>query len=793
MAQPIYQLFLLRNTEAWYRLSQEEKDKMYIDLVWSKWDEEKVKIPEEEHIMYEDEIQKEIDAFIVTKHSDYFLLDYELIKESVKRGGMITPTGRGSAVSYFTTKLLGLTKVDRISAEVKMYPERFISPTRILESKSLADIDLNFGNTDIPIQVQKELLGENCAYPMIAYGTMKAKSAWKMYAKAKEIDFDLANEVSEQIEKYENALKHADEDDVEDINIFDYIDEKYHEILKDSEKYLGLISDVKVHPCGHLIYQGNIRREIGLIKTKSKSSKKEIICTLMDGKWAEKYKFMKNDLLKVSVVETIYRVYQRINQEIPDVSDLIKMNKNNERTWNIYKTGATIGINQVEQSGTKHRVIKYAPKNISELCAFIAAIRPGFKSMYNTFANREEFNYGITTFDNLIQTSEMPSSFVLYQEMAMAALNFAGIPMSECYEIIKCISKKRVEKIKSYRESFLNGFAEKIINLENRTKTESEEIAEKVWQIIEDSSRYSFNASHSYCVSNDSLYGAYLKSHYPLEFYETFLRIMDEKGNKKDRMKDAQKEAEKMFGIRFMPFRFRQDNRNIVADTKTNTITNTLKSIKGFGNKLGKQLYSLKDNHYETFIDLLVDMSEQKILCSKIEDLIKIQYFDEFGNNGKLLKLYNEFTHGENKYSKTLKPSTKETRIDALKFLENILSNDRIPIKEQMIFENEILGYIQVTCNVDKNFVYVMDINTKFAPRAELYCLNNSNCASMKIKKNIYKKKPFNKDDIILIKKSSHKPQTQYIDGQYVPIAGTKEYWIDDYEIVQDIDKLLKK
>jgi hypothetical protein len=29
MAQPIYQMFLAKNTEAWYQLSQEEKDNIY--------------------------------------------------------------------------------------------------------------------------------------------------------------------------------------------------------------------------------------------------------------------------------------------------------------------------------------------------------------------------------------------------------------------------------------------------------------------------------------------------------------------------------------------------------------------------------------------------------------------------------------------------------------------------------------------------------------------------------------------------------------------------------------------
>jgi len=771
-------------------LTQEEKDEKYVNLIWSQWDKEKQKIPEDKYEHYMQEIQKEVDAIIETKHSDYLLIDYELVKESVKRGGMLTPTGRGSMIGFYTTKLLGLTKVDRISAEIKMYPERFISTTRIIQSKSLADLDLNWGNPEVPIQVQKDLLGENCVSPMISFGTMRAKSAWNMYAKAKEINFELAQKVSEQIEKYEKALKYANEEDIDDIDLFDFVDEEYHEVLTDSKKYLGLISDAKPHNCGFLLYQGNIRREIGLIKTKSKTGKKEFLCTIMDGKWAEDYKFMKNDLLKVAVVKVIYKTYERIGQPIPDVKELIEKTKNEEKTWDIYKKGYVIGVNQVERRGTKHRVMQYKPQNISELCAFIAAIRPGFKSMYKIFSNRENFTYNIPTFDNLIQTPEMQSSFVLYQEMSMAALNFAGIPMSECYDIIKNIAKKREEKVKAYREEFLKGFTEKVMILENKTQEESNEIANKVWQIISDSSLYSFNSAHSYCVSNDSLYIAYLKSHYPLEFYETFLRILDE-GKEKDRMKDTQKEAEKAFGIRFMPFRFRQDNQNIVADPKTNTITNTLKSIKGFGAKLGEQLYSLRDNTYEGFIDLLIDMEEKGILCAKIEDLIKIQYFDEFGNNGKLLSLYNEFTGGDNRYDKKHKDNTKEKRIDALKFLEAILPNDRILIKDQMSFENDILGYIQTTCDISDKYVHVLNIDLKYSPKADLYCLKTSNSATMKIRKIIYKKNPFKKNDIIYIKEFEIKPQMQKVGDDFISIADTKEYWIKDYKIINNIDSML--
>jgi DNA polymerase III alpha subunit len=768
-------------------LSQEDKNNLYEKLVWKQWEKEKANVPEDKHDLYVDEIKKEIDTVKITRHADYFLSDYQMIQRGIEKGGMITQTGRGSAVSFYTNKLLGFTKIDRISSPVKMYPERFMSATRILESKSLADLDMNLGNPEVFAEAQKEIFGEDHAYPMIAYGTLKAKSAWKMYAKAKEVDFDLANQVSEQIEQYENALKHADEDEEEEeISIYDYVDEKYHDILKDSESYLGIVSDLKVHPCAHLIYQGNIRKEIGLIKTKSKTSNKEFLCTVMDGKWAEDYKFLKNDLLKVTVVETIHRVYQRIGLNPHDVNQLIDITKDDKSTWDIYAKGYTMGINQVEQNGTKHRMMQYKAQNISELCAFVAAIRPGFKSMYKTFANRESFSYGIPTFDQLIQTEEMPNSFMLYQEMAMAALNFAGIPMSECYDVVKNIAKKRAEKVLKYQEIFLKGFADKIKETESKTQEESDEIAHMVWKIIGDSVRYSFNASHAFSVAVDSLYGAYLKSHYPLQFYEVFLNILDAKGNQKDRMGNVMAEAKEGFKIQFAPFKFGQDNRKFTLDENTNSISRTLSSVKGFGTSVADILYDVKDKKYDSFVDLLIDLTDNTALGNaKIETLITLNYFSEFGRNQKLATIFQEFTKGKNRYNTKHTEKTKQSRIPLLYDIENNTEDIALPIKEQIKYETELLGTPMTTYPVQNGTSYIIDLDLKNSPKATVYGLSTGKIVDVKIQEKHYKKLPFEKGDIVRFLNIKRKQKVKFVGKnakgkpQFEPIVGEYDLWCD--------------
>jgi DNA polymerase III alpha subunit len=768
--------------------TQSEKDKIFSDLVWCEWDNEKNNIPKEKWEFYEEEIQKELDVIISTKITDYFLLDYEVVKKGKELGGHITLTGRGSSPSFIISKLLGFTTIDRIAATVKLFPERFITKERILEAEVLPDVDFNLGNPEIFAQAQIDVMGNDHSYPMLAYGTLKPKAAWKLYARAKNIDFETANLISSQIDEYDMELKHVDESEKEDVDILEFIDKNYRNLYSESTEYLGIVSDWKIHPCGYLLYSGNIKEEIGLVRIK------DHICTVMDGLWAEEYKFLKNDLLKVNVVELIHRVYDRIKVQPHTLPELLKLCENNDKVWDVYKNAFVFGVNQVEQTSTKGRVAKYAPKNISELSAFIGSIRPGFKSNYKQFESREPFSYGIPSLDKIIQTKEFPQSYMIFQENSMQVMAYAGIPIAQTYEIVKNIAKKRSEKVFKYKEQFLTGMTEKIKEEENTTLEEAEKIAQMTWQIIEDSSHYQFNASHAYSVAGDSLYGAYLKSHYPLQFYETFLQLLEENGEK-DRLAEAKVEAEKAYHIQFPPYRFGQDNRYIKADLEKNAITSSLSSIKSFSQSIGENLFELSKYEYETFLDFLVRAEESGCLSSKFEQLIRINYFEKFGNNKKLLVFYQEFDKGKNRYSKKLTDKSKQKRLVELKILWDNLPNERLSFMDQIISEQDILGYVQATFPVNKKYIYVASLDTRYAPRIQAYCLATGKTASLKIYKKTYENKPFLGGDILYCRTFEKKNATKFVEGRFVEDNTEEVWWITDYSPckIEDFNDFVKE
>lgn len=612
--------------------TQEQKDAEYLRLVDEGWQNYKAEVAPDRLSEYENQIKSETDTVVECHMADYFIDNYHVIRRGKELGGHLTNTGRGSAVSFFTNKLLGFTEVDRIAAKVKMYPERFMTATRILETHSLPDIDFNVAEQDIFAEGQAQVCGRDHAVQMLAYGTQKASAAWKMFAKSQDIDFATANEVSAQIKRYENKLRTVDEEEKDSVDIMDFIDKKFHEIYIRSTEYQGIITSWSPAPCAFLLYQGSIRRKIGLVKIKDK------MCCAMDGHWAEKNHFLKNDLLRVAVVDLINKGYTRAGLKVPTVNELLAMCPPEDDVWNIYRKGCTLGINQVEQPGTASRVGVYAPTNISELCAFIAAIRPGFKSMYKIFESRQDFSYDVKPFDDLLRTEELPQSFCLYQEQQMATLNYAGFPMSECYAAIKNIAKKRKEKVLAYHERFIAAFSKRLVEQENINKTDADLKAKNVWKIIEDAAGYAFNSSHSYSVSLDSLYGAWLKAHHPLAFYETFMRIMDEKGDK-DKLSAARDEAESYFNIKFPPFRFGQDNRKVTADEENNAINNALTSIKGFNKAAAVRLYEIGVDRPKYLTDVLLALRPNGIKAATTEPLAKISYFQPYGNDREVLNI----------------------------------------------------------------------------------------------------------------------------------------------------------
>jgi DNA polymerase III alpha subunit len=410
-------------------LTYEERFGKLKDIVIKQWNKEKVELSKynltkKQFDKYTTAIYNEMKVVKETNEevhtSDYFLFNYEAVKLATEKyGGKLSYSGRGSSVSFYTNYLLNFTKIDRIFAQedVPIYPSRFISKTRLLETRSIPDIDLNTTGAEPFYKASMDLLGENHVFPMVVFGRLQSKGAFRMLCRAKNIEMSEYNKFAKSI---------GDVDESELLN-----DKTFGGIYKESQAFVGLIQTSSIHSCSYLIYDEPIDEEIGLTR-----SGDNIVCNITS-KQSDIWKFLKEDFLQTDDIRILDKVEKLADIETPNIRDLL--DKLDDKTWKLYEDGITATLNQTATDYSTNLVMKYKPKNYAELTSFVSAIRPSFSSLLNGYLNRIDYSSGIDELDNLFKIT---NGYILYQENVMQFLIHLGVEEDEAYSILKRIAKK---------------------------------------------------------------------------------------------------------------------------------------------------------------------------------------------------------------------------------------------------------------------------------------------------------------------------------------------------------------
>ena len=782
----------------------DEKCKIYKNVLNIAYSKEKEKSKEKaDGIRYE--AKEVMEAGVV----DYFLTSKAIVDEAVNnQGGILTTTSRGSAASFITNKLLGLTTVDRFNADIPIYPERFLTKERVLAGQ-MPDIDLNVATQEPFVKAAKKLLGEHGCYPLMAIEKLKEKAAWQLYAGANDVRPEDANQISKYLDEYNKALKYADDDEKEDIHVEDYIPEEYIELFKQSNEYQGITINLKVHACGHFIFDGDIRREVGLISAVSETTGKRTICAAIEGGFLDEFGYVKEDFLIVDSVYLTYKFFHSIGMEVPTFDELRKMIDGDKATWDIYAKGITCCVNQCEKEATTNRVKKYKPQNLAELSNFIAAIRPGFASLLNTFLNREPYTTGEAKIDSLLEDT---SHFMIYQESIMKVLSFLKLAMGETYGVIKSISKKKLkgEKKENLLSELNTAWLDEFNNTDNFNN---------VWNVIEDSARYAFNSPHAYSMGGDSAYQAWFKAHHTATFYEVAINHYQEK-NKKDKIDALVKEAIKFYDYKLGNYEFGTDNRTVTIDEEKKLIYPNLSSIKGFGEGVSKTLYELGQKQYKDFVEVLTALFSNSINKTIIDKLIKIDYFRKYGDINTLLAitkyydvLYGAKTISKDKAEKNGLPfellskygneaAKQFNKIDSLGLLNELIGEipyRELTLKEKLDNQREVLGIVtDYDPNADKRLYYISELDVKKSVvNIALYEIFSGKTREVKMWTSQYNKNPFSLGNILYIisldKKHKKEPtgEIDEVTGKkvYREVPDKFEYWLGRFIIKDEIEE----
>ncbi len=581
-----------------------------------------------EGIEYEMKIIEDTNDEIHT--ADYFLFNEKLVNLAVnKYGGVLTRGGRGSCASFYINRILGMTQLDRFKLKLPIFPDRFASTARLLENRSLPDIDFNVKEQEPFFRAAKELLGENGCYPMIAYGTMKLGEAFRNVCRSKGMNFEEYNEVAKNVEQYAE-------------------DRYWGPYVQEAKTYTGTIVSISPHPCGACLSEKNILYEYGVVKVG------DSFCVMVTSGEADEYKLLKDDFLVVSVWKLIDEAFKAIGQPIMPARELLEAIEDDDAVWNLFRDGITCTLNQVDTDNGMQQARQYGIHSFEDGAFIAAAIRPSFDSWRDQFLKRQPYSTGSKDLDEVLS---MTHHYILFQENLMQYFDWLGVSPAESIGLIKKISKKKIKQ-----EDF---DALEVRLRENWIKnTGSEDMFDETWQMIQSCISYGFAAPHAAATSLDMCYGAYLKAHYPYEYYcVCFNNYADDL----DKTRKLSSEL-KYFGIRLERVRFRHSRAAYSFDKDAHVIYKGMQSIKYINSVVPEELYMLRDNEYDGFISLLSDIYiKTSANARQIEALIKVGYFEEFGDQAKLLYLFNLYDD----YS--TRSTIKKDEIDSMGVPEDIV------------------------------------------------------------------------------------------------------------------------
>lgn len=195
------------------------------------------------------------------------------------------------------------------------------------------------------------------------------------------------------------------------------------------------------------------------------------------------------------------------------------------KAWTIFAEGLTKGVFQLERELGQDWSRKVQPISILEVSDLISIIRPGTlkfmyedKSMTQHYVDRKHLHEDCESLDPSIDhIMQETYQVMIYQEQAMQiAQVVAGFDLKQADNLRKAIGKKLADLMAKVKKEFLAGAEKTGIVTEGKAKL--------IFENIEKSARYAFNKSHAASYAKTGYYCAFVKAHFPLQFYTSWLR-----------------------------------------------------------------------------------------------------------------------------------------------------------------------------------------------------------------------------------------------------------------------------
>ena len=459
--------------------------------------------------VYEERLGRELGIIKKMGYPGYFLIVWDFIQHAKQNGIPVGP-GRGSAAGSLVAYALEITDIDPMQYDLLF--ERFLNPERV----SMPDIDIDFcmdGRDEVIKYVTEKYGGNQNVTQIITFGSMNAKGVIRDVGRVLDITYGEVDKLAKLIpNKLNISLKEAFK---EEPQFGKLRKENSHvaELLDIATNLEGLQRHCSTHAAGVVISSKSLTEFCPLYK----GSNDEVVTQYAMGS-VEKLGLLKMDFLGLRTLTVINNALKMIKQSKNIDLDITAIPLNDSATYQLLCDAKTLGVFQLESSGMRDLLKKLKPDCFEDIIALLAMYRPGplESGMVDDYVKRKhgtmEEKYDLPQLESILKETH---GVILYQEQVMKVASvLAGFSLGDADLLRRAMGKKKPEEMAAQREKFLKGSQVKKIN---------EKKSEKVFNLMEKFAGYGFNKSHSAAYAQVSYQTAYLKAHYPLEFFGSLI------------------------------------------------------------------------------------------------------------------------------------------------------------------------------------------------------------------------------------------------------------------------------
>lgn len=573
----------------------------------------KAKTPDIDEQVYRDRIKYEIDIILDMGFPGYFLIVADFINHSKDIGVPVGP-GRGSAAGSMVAYAMGITALDPI--EHGLIFERFLNPARI----SMPDIDVDFcieGRDKVYQYTIERYGGPDYVCQIITFGKLKAKAVIRDVGRALGVLLSEVDEIAKMIPDNAKNLTKAIEDVPAIREKCDESPEK-SQMLEIAMLLEGLPRHASTHAAGVVVSDKPLCEYLPLFRGKEGET-----ITQFDMNYTEKQGLVKFDFLGLRNLTVIKNCIGLIEKQGKEAPDLLHLNYEDQKTFELLQSSDTTGVFQLESSGMKELIARLKPASFSDIVALVALYRPGplDSGMADSYVERKHGREEVVyLFDELEDVLDETYGVILYQEQVMKIAGvLANYSMADADGLRKAMGKKIQAMMDEHRNLFMKGAEE---NGHDPKK------AEELFNLMEKFGGYGFNKSHSAAYALIAYQTAYLKANFPIEFIAA---LMTSERSNSDAVLKYMDEC-RTHQIKVLPPDVNQSDAFFTVDN--GSIRFGMAAVKGVGDAAIDAIVEIreKEGPYESLYDFCERVNTSKANKKVLEALIKCGAFDSTGH-----------------------------------------------------------------------------------------------------------------------------------------------------------------